>query len=391
MNVLVLHFTHPEGYPPTLNAINCISCKVDKLIVLSNDTLPTKNKYDKNVELILLKGNHDKFEYEHRSKFDKLKTYLTYTYKIFKILKNERIDLLIIYDDVPFFFYMIASFFLKKKYKLWYHNHDVYPLSSFKKYKINWLGSASVQKYFSEIDYFSLPAVERKKMFPLDGFKGKFFYIPNYPSKRLISSPTASDFKIDENYLKLIYPGNPSHKNGFEELVDVMDAKINGKTITLTIVGDAHSNYQKELTAYAKSKGVEKQLFFVKRIPYIEMTHFLKNYHIGWALYKPVDLSVATAGSSSNKIYEFLANGLPIIVYDNEHHKTHLHNCKAAFYSDLSKSSILEQLQHIDKNLHQLSKLAQLEFETNYQFEIKFNEAFDEILKDIHTTNITSN
>ena len=383
MNVLALHFTHPEGYPPTLNAINSIANKVNKLTILSTDTLPTKWNYKENVDLILLKAGHDRFEHVNRSKLDKIKTYFCYTSKIFKILRTGKIDLLIIYDDVPFFFYILASFLLRKKYKLWYHNHDVYPLSSFKKYKINWFGSASVQKYFNKIDYFSLPAVERKKMFPLNIFKGKFFYIPNYPSKRIINPPTNNDSKLDANFIKLIYPGSPSFKNGFEELIDVMQNNINGKIITLTIVGDTHAKFQSELLSYAKEKNVGEQVFFVGRIAYVEMTHFLKKYHIGWALYKPVDLSVATAGSSSNKIYEFLANGLPIIVYDNEHHKKHLEDCKAAFFCDLSKDSILDVLKQIDDRQESLEKQACIEFETKYQFEIKFEEALNEILADI--------
>ena len=49
MNVLVLHYTHPEGYPPTINAIHSISKQVNKITILSTDTLPTKWKYEKNV------------------------------------------------------------------------------------------------------------------------------------------------------------------------------------------------------------------------------------------------------------------------------------------------------------------------------------------------------
>lgn len=382
MNVLALHFTHPEGYPPALNAINCIAKKATKLTILTTDTLPTKWKYAKNIDLKLIDGEHDRFKFVNRSKFEKFKTYFLYIKKVRSFVKKENIDLVIIYDDVPFFLYLLATILLKKNYKLWYHNHDVYPLSSFKKYGINWWGAYTRDNYFNKIDYFSLPAIERKKMFPLSTFRGKFFFIPNYPSKNFID--LNEPLTINEKELRIVYPGSPSNKNGFKELIDVMETKINTKTITLTIIGEVNPNYKTELFEYAKSKNIANQLRFVDRIPYTEMTHELKKYHIGWAVYKPVDLSVATAGSSSNKIYEFLANGLPIVVFDNEHHREYLEQCKAAFFCNLSSENILNVLTAIDSNLLMLSTDAKKEFEQKYQFEFKFEEALNEVVQSIN-------
>ena len=163
-----------------------------------------------------------------------------------------------------------------------------------------------------------------------------------------------------------------------------MPHPINNKKITLTIVGQTNTKYKQELLNYAISKGVEKQLFFVERLPYVEMSNFLKNYHIGWAMYKPLDMSVSTAGSSSNKIYEFLANGLPIIVMGNEHHKKHLSISKATFFCDLSPQSIIKSIEIINDNISNLSEKAINEFEDNYQFEIKFSYALNDIIKDIN-------
>ena len=382
MNVLVLHYTHPEGYPPTVNAIHSISKKVDKVIILSTDTLPTKWKYEENVKLVLLKGNHNRFKHVNRSKWDKVNSYFNYTLKTYQLIKKEQIDLLIIYDSVPFLFYRLASYFLKINFKVWYHNHDVYPLSKYKKYSVNWLGAKSVQKHFSTIDFFSLPAIERKKMFPLKAFKGKFFFIPNYPSKYFSKSPDVPI--VDDKKIKIIYPGTPSHKNGFIELMDAMREPINAKTVTLTLTGEISPSFIKEIKNYAKEQGIEDQVFFDGRVPYSEMGNYISQFHIGWALYKPVDLSVATAGSSSNKIYEFLANGLPIIVFDNEHHHQYFDNCNAVKYSNLSIDSIRSQIQRIESNFRELSENARSEFESKYQFENQFKKVFEDIKADLN-------
>jgi hypothetical protein len=379
--VLVLHFTHPEGYPPALNAINCLAEKVDSLKIITTDTLPKKWSYKSNVDFELIEGEYDRFSFVKKSIYVKLKRYFTFISTIRKAIKKEKPNLVVIYDNVPFLLYLFATLLLKKKHKLWAHNHDIYPASKYTKYSINWFSFYAIQRYFHCIDYFSLPAMERKIMFPLAQFTGKFFFIPNYPSKKIIKSKVDRTANWDKNkYLKVVYPGSPSIKNGFEELIKTMNVRINEKIVTLTIVGETNKKYKNDLYAYAKLFGVADQLFFVSRIPYTEMPNFLSSYHIGWAMYKPEDMRTETVATASNKIYEFLANAMPIIVYDNEHHREHLSNTAATYFSDLSTKSINDLLVHIDANYNELSTAALSEFNLKYQFERCFNKVAHEIL-----------
>lgn len=387
MNVLVLHYSHPEGYPPSLNAINCIAEEATQLTVLFTETLPTIWNYKTNIKLIALDAPKNRFEALKRSKFEKLNSYLNYIKTTRRLIKTNSYDLVVIYDDVPFLLYRLSMLFLSKNHKLWYHNHDVYPLTHYKKYSINWFAAINTQRYFKAIDYFSLPAVERKKMYPLENFKGTFFYLPNYPSTKIIkyNADLINQRKNDE--ISIIYPGSPSHKNGFEELVDVLGEKILNRQPTLTIVGDLNPKYKNSLMEYAKKQQVESFLIFKDRIPYTEMSNFLQQYHVGWGVYKPVDLSVATAGSSSNKIYEFMANSMPVIVFDNEHHREHLENCKAVFFSNLTKKSLINEITNIANAYNELVVVAKKEFEEKYQFERKFNPVLQIIKKDLSLKN----
>ncbi len=379
--VLVLHFTHPEGYPPALNAINSIAEKVDHVKIITTDTLPTNWNYKSNVEYDFIDGEHDRFQFVKRSRIVKLKRYLAYIKRIRNNIKTEKPNIVLIYDNVPFLLYLIALLFKSKKHKLWYHNHDIYPLEQYPKYSILWFGFMAIQKFFNKIDFFTIPSMERVKMFPMKNFKGQFFFVPNYPSKRIIKTDQERLTNWDnQSELRLIYPGSPSIKNGFEELLNTMKQKINNKLITLTIVGETNEKYQKELLHFAKSKGVENQIFFEKRVPYVQMPQFLAKYHVGWAMYKPQDMRTATVGTASNKIYEFLANGMPILVFDNDHHRKYLSKLAAAFFTDLSTSSIIQQLECIEKNYSNLTISAHQSFEENYQFEQHFDIALNAVL-----------
>jgi len=387
MNVLVVHLTHPEGYPPAFNAINCISKRVNNLTILTTDTLPTNWRYDDNVSLDLIEGEHDRFKYAKRSRFKKVKTYFEFVKRIIIHLKKSKIDLIIVYDDVPFLFYLLASFFVRKETRIWFHSHDVYPVSAYKKFSINWLAAIAVQKYFHKIHFFSLPAIERIKMFPIGSFDGQTFFIPNYPSTNVIKrGAEIGDFKNTDK-LKIAYPGSPSIKNGFEDLLKAMKDPINGRILELYIIGESNPEYMEKLTKVAQKQGVDSQLFFVGRVPYVKMTDFIKQFHVGWAVYKPLDISVATAGTSSNKIYEFLANGLPIIVFNNEHHHEHLGKSEVVFFTDLSLKSIQLALKGIMKDMASLQIKARNEFLASYQFEFEFNRVIGEVVSIVKKDN----
>lgn len=382
MNVLALHFAHIETYPPAFNAINTISSKVDKIHVICVDTVPSKFKYRKNVSFDLIEGGHDRFKFAKRTRIKKLSTYFNFVNKTRSFIKNNQVDLIIVYDDIPFLFYRMASFALKNKPLIWYHNHDILPLGQYKKFSLVWLGAFIAKRSLKIVDFFSLPAVERKVLYPLNELKGDYFTIPNYPSSKIIKIRSGNKIRRLKE-IRLVYPGSPSYKNGFENLLSVMHEKINNQVITLTIIGETDKYYKDKLLQYARKMKVEKQLFFVDRVSYIDMPLHLQQYDVGWGVYKPVDMSVATAGTSSNKIYEFMANALPVIVMDNENHRKYLSDCDSVIFTNLERDNIKENLRRIESNLAYLSKKSRDSFEEEFQFEKRFEPILEQVIDKI--------
>jgi len=109
----------------------------------------------------------------------------------------------------------------------------------------------------------------------------------------------------------------------------------------------------------------------------------MKTQHIGWAVNKPLDVTYATGGTAANKIYEFLALGMPIILIDNEHYRQYLQGNNWAFFSDLTESSLIEQIQNIIKDYQILSNQARKAFEDNFTFETSFENAINLVKKEI--------
>ena len=384
MKVLVLNYTHPEGYPPTFNAINNLSKHFDDVYVLSTDTLDTKWKYDNNVILNLLNAEKDRFKAIKKSKWVKLNSYLNYLKTLYKIIKKNKPEVILIYDNVPFLFYYLVSKLMvfTKKPIVWYHNHDIFPLSSYKKYSINWWGAICEQKCLNMATIFSLPANERKEYFPMNTFKGKYLFIPNYPSKYFHGKLSIEAKKID-NKINIIYPGSICEKHGFEEVISILNEKIEGKEIHLTLLGDINDVYKDKLLTIAKQHDTIKNLHFQSRVSYFDVPDVMKTQHIGWAVNKPLDVTYATGGTAANKIYEFLALGMPIILIDNEHYRQYLQDNNWAFFSDLTESSLIEQIQNIIKDYQILSNQARKAFEDNFTFETSFENAINLVKKEI--------
>jgi glycosyltransferase involved in cell wall biosynthesis len=84
----------------------------------------------------------------------------------------------------------------------------------------------------------------------------------------------------------------------------------------------------------------------------------------------------ATLGSSSNKIYEYIACGLPIIYLGTEHFKEYLSNYPWAIDVDDSPTSIAFAIQKIVNDYDELSKNAKNTFVSELNYEAYFDKAY---------------
>jgi len=380
VKALVVIHSHPEGYPPTFNAINNLSKHCEKVDVLTTKTMETVYEYDKNVSLLMLPGDTDRFSPVAKSKFRKLLRYIKFLFVLRKMIARNSPDVVILYDNVPFLFYTLASKTIFWGEPIaWYHNHDVSPLAAHKKYSINWFAACSERRSLNLVDMFSLPANERKDHFPMKSFKGEYFFIPNYPSRFFHGAIGVSERKI-ENEIRLVYPGNICNKHGFEELIDILGETIDGKRLQLTLLGDVRESYKQELIARAKRSNAVNNLKFISRKSYFDIPEILADYHIGWGVNKPMDVTYSTGGTAANKIYEFLALGMPTLVFDNAHYRKHLDE-PSVFFTDLSRDSVVKQVREIISDFQATVREARHSFETKFQFEPAFENALNRAIE----------
>lgn len=372
-----------EFYPPSLNALTNIVAHFSKISILSRNVKSLQWDYAPNVENIQSGDFTDIRDAEKKPLYWKIYSFLLFTWNMLRTLQKEKPTLVILYDSIPTLSYYLVRSFVGHKYLLWYHNHDVLELSKTKKYTIAWAASLAEKRIFTEIDIFSLPAQDRKEHFPLEKLKGHYFFIPNVPAKSFYNQFYHLK-TVKDKTIKLIFQGTIAKGHGLEEVIKyILPTIIADKTFELNLKGLISDDYKNELLQLAVTNKVEKQIVFHGFGAYQDVPRIASACHIGIAVHKGTDVMNKTLGTSSNKIYEYAAVGLPILLFDNQHFREYLGKYEWAFFTDTSEKSLLDCIEKIIVNYEYLSQKAHENFESNLNFETYFTPVIQEVMQKI--------
>ena len=101
---------------------------------------------------------------------------------------------------------------------------------------------------------------------------------------------------------------------------------------------------------------------------------------IGIGINMNKDAISSTLGTASNKIYEYAASGLPVLLSDSVQYRRYLDKYEWAFFSDGSADSLKENIELILKDLPHLASAARRDFEQSLNFEDVFQPVLQEIM-----------
>lgn len=370
-NIVIAVYSHPEFYPPTLNAIGQLAKQFDNVYVISRNVLISEWDYPSNVKLIKTGNFISIRQSEKKNIIYKTISFLSFTLNLYKLIILKRPCLIHICDNIPLFSVFLIHKLISKEIKLWYHNHDVADLSLNRNFSIGWFASKYEDFMFPKIDIFTLPSTERERYFPINLLKGNYYFLPNYPAKHFYNKFVNSNKHL-EHEIKLIYQGSIGPGHGLEEIISILGVKIRDKIVTLHLKGFISENYKLELIKCAELNLVKKQLFFYPVTAYQDVPKLASTCHIGIAIHTGTDIMNSTLGTSSNKIYEYAALGLPVLLYDNKHFRDTLSQYNWASFSNLEKENLINCILIIDENYKIKSKMAIDTFQNSLNFEKYF-------------------
>ena len=380
-NIVIAIYSPPEYYPPTLNAIEYLADVYDHLYIIHRNYDEAFDwVYPPNVSLISSGKKINVRDAERAGLTKKIIFFLQYTAKVFKLFRKTRPDTILLYDYMPVLSIRILFFFARKPRLLWYHNHDVGDETYLRKWSLSWLAWKSEKWIFPRLDFFSLPSLERKVFFPMEKLKGKFLFLPNFPSLKVYKQILGEKKKETGAAIKLLYQGSIGPLHGLEEIIPILNEKIAGKELRLIIKGFISEDYLAKLRQIATEHAVSDKMEYKPPTGYREVIQNAFSCHIGIGIHRKQDIMNQTLGTSSNKIYEYAASGMPVLLYDNNHFRKHLGKFEWAFFTDCSNTSVLDCLEKIIAGYDYLSAKARKDFEEGLNFEHYLKPIIDELM-----------
>jgi Glycosyl transferases group 1 len=366
--IVIAFYSHPEYYPPTLNAIDQLAQIYEKVFVLHRNVGGFDWQYPENVELIGPKKLVPVRDVEKAGLWRKLSWFFLFTRVFFTLIRKHKPHTILLYDCIPIFSYRLISRFFPKPNILWYHNHDVSESKYTKKFSIGWFGWKSEYWIFPRLQIFSLPSIDRKPYFPLDRLYGVFVFIPNFPSK----ARYFKELNKDKAPIKLLFQGSIGIQHGLENIIPILGKAINGHNLMLVLKGFISDEYLRTLKEISEKNNVIDRLIYLPPSGYEDVIRNANSCHIGIGIFMKQDLMNQTLGTASNKIYEYAASGLPVLLYDNEQFRNWPGEREWVFFTDASTESIENCIAQILSNYDHLSGAAKIDVKENFLFESYF-------------------
>lgn len=380
--IVISFYNDPEKYPPTLNVVDELAEKFRKVILIVRKLNQPTWQYPKNVEVYYVNMNFTLFKWF--DKLYKLSFFLKFVFVIWTSVIRRKPVACLAQDSIAALAQWIVFKIVNSKALFWYHNHDVTEKSKVGVLSVSWL-SVVLEKYIlARVDILTLPSTERLGYFNTAKFKGKYIFLPNYP-KLTTGADDIKRLKEEDHQIKLIYQGTLGRNHGFEEIIKVLGQRLAGKTLYLTLIGPISASYKQELENIASLYETTKFFSILPPVSYLELQNITAQHHVGLAVHKPSNLIYSTGGTASNKIYEYISHGLPVILYNTPHYHSLLSKYKWAVFTDLTEESVLSVVSQIIDNYTEMSKAALSNFSTSLNYDVSFNAAFTEIQERIYT------
>ena len=153
-SIVVAVYSHPEFYPPTLNAIQELSKQFDTVFVLSRNVLQSEWDYPKNVQLIKSGKFRSIRSSENNNILKKAISFLSFTLHFYKLIIKEKPRFIQVCDVIPLFSLFLIKKIVVNKTKIWYHNHDVSEIELCRKYSIGWFATKYEYKMLTPHNFF---------------------------------------------------------------------------------------------------------------------------------------------------------------------------------------------------------------------------------------------
>lgn len=156
-----------------------------------------------------------------------------------------------------------------------------------------------------------------------------------------------------------------------------------GKRWAFVLIGSPDPPFLEHITNVAKELRVNEQLVMLPPVVYDQVASFTDGADLGHALYDPIHINHTHYTTASNKIMEYMAAGLPILVSENPSLRTFISTYQCGSVADeTNPMSIASEVNRLlgDEGLRKAMSAAGVKaFEQEYCYERQFAPVIEEI------------
>ncbi|TRZ95494.1 glycosyltransferase [bacterium] len=312
-------YANPDYYPPIINAVNILAAEFDIIILCRNQDSPNID-YHSGVRLIRIGSIKTAREKEAQPGIVKLLEYLVFFLRTVIDFRLYHCRLIYIYDMHSLLPGFLASR-LGRKVPIIYHNLE---LTGLKEAKGMGYFLKCVELYLVRyVDKIIIPDINRARFFQKEASLPKLpDVVMNNPLRttqlpinilkgELMARGFPSDTKV------ILYQGAIGQAHSILEVVRSMTSWPEDTVFALS--GIVFSEFMIKLQQQVKALGMARRVIYLPFLPYTQILSYTVGAFLGIALFKSKEINQFFVAGASNKIFEYLAAGVPVITNEAPH------------------------------------------------------------------------
>lgn len=366
-------YANPDHYPPTVNAISLLSKSFDVVLIGRNQDLPDR-EYPDNVEIHRLGYFSSLQERVEASTSKKLQEYVQFILSSRRLLKD--VSVIYAYDSFAYVAAYLCQLLINPTLPLIYQSHEISEYGSSRLSLTQWVESAE-KAWVNQARMVVFPDQDRAEFYQKrTSLSQSPVIVPNFPLKSFFEIPADWTSSLGQRWKMrtLFYRGTISETSSMREIVA---ASSHVENANVRFVGFLNSDVQKQLDEWVNLQAMASRFAYLGRLPYRELTHHTLSATLGFALYKATSFDRVACATACNKIYEYAACGLPVVVSDFPTYRNYLANESWVRFADPDDpDSIRSAIQAILSNYEDYQRMclaARQAFETKFNYESVFN------------------
>jgi glycosyltransferase involved in cell wall biosynthesis len=379
--LLITIYANPDYYPPTVYAVRLLSCYFAVHILCRNMDQPFQ-EWPPEVTIERFGEYASARAKEGANAAAKLIEYAKFAARTRVLIKQMRPAAIYSYDPYAFVATMLGRVG-RRPLPVIFHSHELPETQNLSWGSLeNWVVRAALISTKSA-DAVVFPEKNRARHWLTAAADLRVpTIVPNCPDQRYFPAPADWSDTIAARYRarEAVYVGYASADNGH---LDALRALAMTDGIRMRVIGGFRPEFEASFNELARELRVNERLSVDGWLALDELRARASRASVGLSIYKPVTKSLEYVASASNKLFEYAAMGLPVIVPDRENYRDFLGDAEWVTYADVEQPEAFSRAVtsiFADRERYvAMSRAARGAFETEYNYERVFEPVLERI------------